>query len=425
MDNFRFTAPELLELNPLVKKIWLISFVIFIIIFSMLFLPWQQTVKGKGKVIAYNPSQRDYTMVATIDGYIDNFYVQENQFVKKGTLLYTMVDLDSERKKRLQENKKATKEQRNNIKAEIVNLQENEKNLQQNQDLGLKIYNQRLLQIKNTITSLEFQKESLQTNYKVQKNNFKRVSSLYKEGIESKREYEKLQNSFITAENELKKNAIDIQIQKKNIEILMQEKNTFLNSMANQIKAMQNKILLSQNKMNSLTQTLNKQMTGIKRYESRKVLAKKDGYVVRIFNNDKDKYIRRGEKILHFSPIVTQKAILLKVSDFNMPLVKEGLPTRIMFYGWPALQISGWPKIQFGSYAGIVAKTEKVSHEEGYYYAYVLEGNEAPWPKGDNLRIGTKATVWVRLATVPLWYQIWRLMNALPPKMVNPDRKKY
>jgi adhesin transport system membrane fusion protein len=422
-DNFRSTRK--LELSPLVQKVWLISLTIVAIMISILFLPWEQTAKGNGTIVAYDPSQRDYTMLATIDGYIDNFYVHENQFVKKGTPLYSMVDLDMEYSKRLQEMQKATQEQSNNIKNEIKNLKANKKNMSNNLDLGLKVYEEKLIQIKDKIRSLELKKHALKTNYETKKINFERVKSLYENGIESKREYDKAENIFIKADAELKKVAVDIEIQERHIEILKKEQNRFLNNANNKIKVIQNSILNAVNRSNALQKTLNQQETGIQRYESREVVAKKDGYVVRIFNNDKDKYIKRGDKILYFSPAVTQKALLLKVSDFNMPLIKEGLPVRLMFYGWPALQVSGWPKIQFGSFGGVVAKVEKISHEKGFYYAYVLETEKEPWPVGDKLRIGTQATAWVRLSTVPLWYQIWRLMNALPPKMVHPNAEKY
>ncbi len=425
IDEFQFKSTRKLSLNPIVKKVWLISIVIVVILFSFLFLPWEQTAKGKGTIVAYDPSQRDYPILATIDGYIDEFYVHENQFVKKGTPLFSMIDLDKDYSERLLESQKATQTQYKNTKNEIENLQENRKSMRHNLELGLKVYAQKLKQVHDKIRSLKLKQASSETNYKIKKINFERVKSLYEEGIESKRKYDKAENSFIKADAELKKTAVDIEIEQRNIDILSKEQSRFLNTTNNKIKAIQNSVLHKKNYLNTLLQTLNKQSTGIQRYKSREVVAKKDGYVIRIFNNDKDKYIKRGEKILHFAPTVTKKALLLKVSDFNMPLIKEGLPVRLMFYGWPALQVSGWPKIQYGSFAGKIVKVEKISHDKGFYYAYVLETKKEPWPIGDNLRVGSQATVWVRLSTVPIWYQIWRLMNALPPKMVNPSEEKY
>ena len=184
--------------------------------------------------------------------------------------------------------------------------------------------------------------------------------------------------------------------------------------------------MTSQNQLKSLSQDLQRHSVNVSRYTAGEVIAEKDGYIDRIFKNDKHRLIKKGEKIIHFSPQVSTKSILLKVSDFNMPLIKQGLSVRIMFYGWPALQISGWPKINFGTFGGIIKKVESTSHDKGFYYARVLEDPDEPWPTGNDLRMGTQVTAWVRLDTVPIWYQLWRLMNAFPPQMVTPDleRKK-
>ena len=99
--------------------------------------------------------------------------------------------------------------------------------------------------------------------------------------------------------------------------------------------------MTTQNLAKTLKQTIESESSTISRYMSRDVVAKSDGYVVRIYLNDQNRLVKRGEEILYFSPIVTHRAIRMKVSDFNMPLMKEGLKTRVTFYGWPALQISG------------------------------------------------------------------------------------
>ena len=70
----------------------------------------------------------------------------------------------------------------------------------------------------------------------------------------------------------------------------------------------------------------------------------------------------------------------------------------------------------FGSFGGVVKTVEHISHEQGYYYSYIIADNEG-WPEGDSLRMGTQANVWVRLSTVPIWYHLWRSINALPPQI--------
>jgi multidrug efflux pump subunit AcrA (membrane-fusion protein) len=52
-----------------------------------MFLPWQQNVRGDGAVTALRPEDRPQTVPSLIDGRIERWYVQEGQYVTKGTPL--------------------------------------------------------------------------------------------------------------------------------------------------------------------------------------------------------------------------------------------------------------------------------------------------------------------------------------------------
>ena len=54
---------------------------IFLIV---LFLPWQQNIRGKGKVTALSPSNRPQTIETIIAGRIQVWKVSEGQRVAKG-----------------------------------------------------------------------------------------------------------------------------------------------------------------------------------------------------------------------------------------------------------------------------------------------------------------------------------------------------
>lgn len=424
MPKHTYKATKMVTLHPIIRKIRLTTALFFLLLIAVLFLPWQQTIKGEGTLIATDPMQRDYTILATIDGIVDEVYVQENQFVTKGTLLFTLVDLDKEYDKKLSSIYESSQKQYGDYEEQIKNIRQKEQNLQNNLEVGIDIYNKKIRKVDNKIKSLSLQKVSLEKQYEIEHLNLERMQQLYKDGIESKRSYEVVENRYVKAKTELEKVDVDIKIEENNLKILDQEKKKFLNEMQNSIKLLHNTRLSSNAKLKSITQDIQRNSLNVKRYESGKVYAQRDGYIVRILQNDKNRLIKKGDPILHFAPQVTHKSILLKISDFNMPLLKEGLPARIMFYGWPALQISGWPQIKYGTFGGLVDKVEPISYEKGFYYARVTEDPKEPWPKGEELKVGTQSTVWIRLETVPIWYQIWRLMNAFPPRMVTPVVEK-
>ncbi len=424
MSEYSFKVLELVKLSPLVRKMWLFTSLVFIMMIVLLFLPWQQTVKGEGTLIANDPAQRDYNVLATLDGFIQEYYVGENQFVKKGDKLFKMVDIDKEYSQKLDSIEASSIDRYKDSETQINNIEEKKKNLEKYLQLGLDVFIQRREQITRKIESLEYKKVSLIKNYEVEKLNLERIELLYKDGIESKRDFEVAQNKYIKANAELQKIDVDIEIEKNTFEILKQEQEKFLSETKNRLKVMDNATLASKAQLNAINQEIQINSLNSTRYKSGEVVAQKDGYVVRILQNDKHKLIKKGDNVIHFSPKVSQKSIVLKVSDFNMPLIKEGLPVRIRFYGWPALQISGWPTIKYGTFGGTIKYVEATSHEKGFFYARVEEDPNEPWPKGDNLRVGTQSTVWVRLETVPIWYQLWRLMNAVPPQMVTPIIEK-
>jgi len=54
-------------------------------------LPWQQSVRGTGRVIAFNPLDRRVNVEAPVQGRVRRLHVVENQVVKKGEPLVELV----------------------------------------------------------------------------------------------------------------------------------------------------------------------------------------------------------------------------------------------------------------------------------------------------------------------------------------------
>ena len=417
----KFHALELVKQARLVKKFALFTVIILILFIGLLFLPWKQTVQGIGKLTALNPTQRDYNLAATVNGFIDKFYVQENKFVKKGEPLFSMRDLDAEYQNRL-ENIKSKNQQK--YENELVKLSYIEENIQTLQNIVKKtntIYETKQQQLDNQLLYFKEQLHTLKNKKEIEERNYKRTQTLFADGLESQRNLELKRNTYYASVAQLRKMEIEIKNQKNALKILNNEQMKLQDEMQLAINKSREKMLETQNRAKTLKQNLQRDETAISRYKSRVMYAKSDGYVLQIYQNDKNKLIKKGEDILYFSPNVTKRAIRLKVADFHMPLMKKGLKARLIFYGWPAMQISGWPKISHGTYAGIVYSIERSAHENGAYYIVITEDSEDdPWPSVENLKIGTQATVWIKLSTVTIWYEIWRLMMAQPPKMVTP-----
>ena len=423
MDRFEFDSLQLVQTDPFVNRIGRFSFFLILFFIAILFLPWRQTVEGEGRLIAYDPTERLQAISAPIDGFIDTFYISENEHIQKGMKLFDMIDLDKNYKIRVYKMKEDFEQQHQNTEDELIVLKQKKTSLLNQKEIRIELYDKRYIQAEEQLKSLQLKYKAEKKNYEVVLNHFNRIKQLYLQKIESKKNYEKAENRYISAKTQFDKIEIDIEVQKRHLLVIQQEKKQFLEEIENQIRTLENSMLSVKTRLNILKRDYENHLTKIARYETSSVVSEKDGVVMRILENDKNTYIKKGQPVIHFSPDVTESSLLLKVSDFNMPLIKEGLSVRIRFHGWPVLHIPGWPAIRFGTFGGIIKRVDPVLHEQGAYYAYVVEDPSEPWPSKEELRVGTNATAWVALSSVPIWYELWRLMNAFPSKMVTPEKK--
>ena len=67
-----------------------------LIILVILFLPWTQNISSKGNVTTLKPNQRPQTLQSQIPGRIEQWFVQEGDFVKKGDTILRISEVKSD-----------------------------------------------------------------------------------------------------------------------------------------------------------------------------------------------------------------------------------------------------------------------------------------------------------------------------------------
>lgn len=83
-------------------------FALFIFtLLGLIVLPWQQTARGSGRVIAYSPNDRTQEINAPVDGRIAKWHVVEGTKVKEGDLIVELTDNDPEILERLRQERDA------------------------------------------------------------------------------------------------------------------------------------------------------------------------------------------------------------------------------------------------------------------------------------------------------------------------------
>lgn len=79
---------------------WMVA--IFVLLAAAVALaPWQQTAFGDGQVIALSPSERQQRVDAPVEGWLEEWFVQEGSRVQQGDPIVRIVDNDPELMKRL------------------------------------------------------------------------------------------------------------------------------------------------------------------------------------------------------------------------------------------------------------------------------------------------------------------------------------
>jgi hypothetical protein len=91
---------------------------------------------------------------------------------------------------------------------------------------------------------------------------------------------------------------------------------------------------------------------------------------------------------------------------------------RFLFDGWPAFFFSGWPGVSLGTFGGkIVAMDRNISPNGKFRVLVAPNTAEEPWPQA--LQPGGGAKGIALLNNVPVWYELWRVMNGFPPNLYN------
>lgn len=146
------------------------------------------------------------------------------------------------------------------------------------------------------------------------------------------------------------------------------------------------------------------------------ILAPQDGYVVKAMKAGIGETIKEGDAVCTILPQSSDLAVEMYVKAMDVPLISKGRKVRIEFDGWPALQFSGWPSVSVGTFGGVVQVIDYVNSKPGEFRILVVpDKQDQAWPS--QLRIGSGTKGWVMLDDVPVWYELWRQLNGFPPSL--------
>lgn len=130
--------------------------------------------------------------------------------------------------------------------------------------------------------------------------------------------------------------------------------------------------------------------------------------------------VSAGAPLATLVPETDSRAVELRISGNDIPLVHKGDEVRIQFEGWPAVQVSGWPSVAVGTFPGQVEVVDTADSGDGSFRVLVTPRFRDDWPEGHYLRQGTRAQGWILLNEVKLGFELWRRFNGFPVSLPAP-----
>ena len=417
----------------LLGRVMLILLLIFMIV---LFLPWRQTIPGRGRVTALRPEDRPQTVQNQIGGRIEHWAVKEGQKVNIGDTILIISEtsqsyFDPELPIRLQEQLAAKEGSEDaaaqRMQATSAQIRAMTKGLQ----LQLNSARNKVRQAENYVDIDSADLIAVQKFYEISKSRLTRYETGYQNGlfsltdIESRRLKLQEDNAKVISQQNKLNNSIqslfNARIELDNIEA--QYEQSLAKAQSDMSSALSSKVG-AQGEIAKLRNEISN--TDIRRglYIVR---APQSGYVVKTLKAGIGENIKEGESIATLQPESPQVAAEIYVDAMDVPLILDNSEVRLQFEGWPSVQFSGWPSVAVGTFSGQVSVIDLVSSQGGKYRLLVrptipVPDKDQAWPI--QLRQGSGVYGRVILRTVPLWYEIWRQLNGFPPSLeAEPDPK--
>jgi membrane fusion protein, adhesin transport system len=178
------------------------------------------------------------------------------------------------------------------------------------------------------------------------------------------------------------------------------------------------------------TASVNKLMIERENYARRSafyyITAPQDGYVVKAIKPGIGEIIKEGDPVVSIQPSDYTLAVEMYVRPMDLPLLQTGHTVRFIFDGWPAFFFSGWPGVSLGTFAGKIQAIDRNISSNGKFRVLVSPDNtEQTWPPA--IQPGGGAHGIALLNNVPVWWELWRVLNGFPPdryEVAKDDAKK-
>ncbi len=424
-DGFeRETLPKGLNVQApqraaLAAKLLVAVFVLFGL--ATLLAPWTQNIRGRGRVLAYAPDQRQQPIEATISGRVERWFVQEGTSVRKGDPIVELTDNDESILDRLGAERSAVEVRRFAQDQRVETLRSRIESIRRSQRAEINGAEADVQIAQRGVVAAEQDLSAARAELETNDLNLRRQSGLFDDGLTSKRELELAQLAARQSNAKVASARAKLQAARDKLAQSRASLRRVIASTEAEIESAEATLRSAETDVASANAALARLDVNISRQRAQTIKAPIDGTILRIVGRLGGEQVDRGEVLAILVPTTEDRAVELYVDGNDAALVKPGSPVRIQFEGWPAVQFSGWPSVAVGTFGGRVAFVDPADDGRGDFRIVVLpDPEEGPWPAASYLRQGVLAKGWVLLNRVSLGFELWRQFNGFPPTTSPP-----
>lgn len=415
-------------LNPFWRntswKSYFLGFTLFLLV--VLLLPWQQTSYGEGRVVAFSPTERQQTIEAPIAGRIVHWHVHEGSLVRKGDKLVTISDLDPQISERLEQERFALTERLRAARMRVDSIESRVTSMQLSRSESVAAAENRAAMAGERVRQAQETVAATEAALDTAKANFDRQKSMFEQGLTSQRNLELAELEYKRARTEEQRAIAGLKAAEQERTALKREARRIARDADAAIGDARASVQGARSELARSNEDLPRIEMRLSRQKTQEVIAPKDGVITRLLVAQEAEFVREGKGLCVLIPQTGKRAVEIWVDGNDVPLIRDGREARLMFQGWPALQITGWPQGSYGTFPAHVKFTDNADDGHGKFRVVLVPDENSPdqWPDSSLLKQGVRVRAWVFLNRVTIGYELWRKFNDFPPAIPEEPAKE-
>ncbi|MCX7088051.1 MAG: HlyD family efflux transporter periplasmic adaptor subunit [Methylococcales bacterium] len=394
---------------------------ILLLLIFLLLTPWQQNVRGYGRVVAFTPFERQQFIGAPVEGRIAQWHVTEGTRVKKDQVLADMLDNDPLLVQRIEAEKNVVLERQAAVVRRVQTVQAQLRMAELARPQALSAADSRVLMARERFKAAQQALVASNAAQKTSALNLVRQQRLFSKGLASKRTFELAELENAQRETERERAKASLQAANSEVDALSADAGKLGNDTLSTIEKSRADLNKAIEEQNYVKAELLKLETRLARQMTQTIVSPRDGTVLRLLTSPGAELIKAGQALVILVPDTQERAVELWIDGNDLPLIVVNSHVRLQFEGYPAVQFGGWPEFSIGSFGGQVALIDSTDDGKGHFRILISpDKHDIAWPEPRFLRQGVRVNGWVLLGQVTLGYELWRIFNGFPP-LVLPE----